>query len=140
MIDNEKAATCAKVTAKNQTDLLRLYQKLFPEATENAIKKLIQRRRDIPRQYRKLYDRCITGQASPREAIKMQCLECCAWVKYEVVACNNHACSLFKYRPYQEVQNPVKSPTERLDASSVDELTSDGKLLQASSKTQPKEV
>ena len=55
----------------------------------------------IPTFYRKLYGRCVRGEASPREAIKCQCLECYGWVRSETAACDNAACPLWRYRPYQ---------------------------------------
>jgi len=80
--------------------------------------RIAKQRSDMPRQYRKLYDRVIAGKASPREAIQMQCLQCWGYVKSETETCDNYACPLRYYLPYQ---NPVKSPTDGLGASSVDE-------------------
>gem|GEM_PF-1291939 len=59
------------------------------------------RRADMPELYRKLYDRCTRGTASPRDAIKMQCLECWGHVRSETATCDNTACPLWRYRPYQ---------------------------------------
>jgi hypothetical protein len=73
--------------------------------------RIAKRRADMPKQYRKLYDRVVVGKASPRNAIKMQCLECWAYVRLETQTCDNYACPLYAYRPYQ---NPAKSPTEPL--------------------------
>lgn len=71
----------------------------------------------MPKLYRKLYDRVMAGKASPRDAIKMQCLECWAYVRAETQACDNYACPLHAYRPYQK---SVKSPTEGLGEANVD--------------------
>jgi hypothetical protein len=73
--------------------------------------RIAKHRADMPLKYRKLYDRVVAGKASPREAIKMQCLECWAYVKSETKSCDNYACNLFAFKPYQK---PVKSPTETL--------------------------
>ena len=70
----------------------------------------------MPRKYRKLYSRVISGKASPREAIKMQCLECWAYVAAETTKCDNYACPLFRYRPFQK---PVKSPTRGVNGSNA---------------------
>ena len=80
--------------------------------------RIAERRADMPKRYRKLYDKVMAGKASPRDAIRMQCLECYAWVQTETKKCDNYACALFCYRPYQ---NPPKSPREPLGASNVDE-------------------
>ena len=74
--------------------------------------RIAKRRADMPSKYRKLYDRCMSGEASPREAIRMQCLECWAWVLVETAQCDNCACPLYQYRSNRYV--PVKSPTERV--------------------------
>ena len=81
--------------------------------------RISKRRADMPSRYRKLYDRCMSGKGSPREAIKMQCLECWAWVQTETKLCDNYACPLFSYRPYKR---PVKSPTERVQPPNSGEL------------------
>ena len=81
--------------------------------------RIAKRRADMPKQYRKLYDRVIAGKTSPRDAIKMQCLECYGWVRSETAKCDNYACPLYCYRPYQKA---VKSPTEPLEQANVDEL------------------
>ena len=89
----------------------------------NLEKQMIAKRRgDMPKKYRKLYDRVVTGKASPREAIKMQCLECFGWVQSEMVKCECYACGLYNYRPYQK---PVKSSTKSLGRSGVDELSAE---------------
>ena len=85
--------------------------------------RIAQRRVDMPRQYRKLYDRVVAGKASPRDAIKIQCLECFGYVKTEMVKCDSCACSLYSYRPYQET---VKSSTEPVEQSSIAELSRGG--------------
>lgn len=91
---------------------------LQTERSLSSSKRIAERRSDMPRQYRKLYDRCMAGKASPRDAIKMHCLECWGWVKGETEKCDNYACPLYRYRPYQ---SPVKSSTEPLGAPSTDE-------------------
>jgi hypothetical protein len=73
------------------------------QRTERSNTERIARRRaDTPKRYRKLYDRCMAAKASPRDAIRMQCLECWAWVQTETAQCDNCACPLFRYRPYQK--------------------------------------
>lgn len=71
------------------------------------------RRGDMPEKYRKLYDRCTSGEASPREAIKMNCLECWGWVLAEVKECDNYPCPLYRYRPFQ---SRAKSLSQRVEA------------------------
>jgi len=83
----------------------------------DSTERIKQRRADMPLLYRKLYDRCMAGKASPRDAIKMQCLECWAYVMPETANCDNCACPLFRYRPYQS------SPGRRMGEVSVAEGT-----------------
>ena len=78
------------------------------------------RRQDMPRQYRKLYGRVMAGKASPRQAIKMQCLECWGWVRTETAKCDNYACPLYAYRPCRKA---VKSPTKPLQQPNVNKLS-----------------
>ena len=80
--------------------------------------RIAERRADMPKKYRKLYDKVMAGKASPRDAIRMQCLECFAWVQTETKKCDNCACPLYRYRPYQTLP---KSLTEPLGASNMDE-------------------
>jgi hypothetical protein len=61
--------------------------------------RIAKRRADMPKKYRQLYDRCMSGEASPREAIKMQCLECWMWVRAETETCDNYPCPLYHYNP-----------------------------------------
>lgn len=41
------------------------------------------------------------GTLSPRQAIKVQCLECCGEDIPSISGCTSPCCSLWKYRPYQ---------------------------------------
>jgi len=77
----------------------------------------------IPSKYRKLYDRVLTGKASPREAIKLQCLACFGYVQSEMVQCNSYLCPLYRYRPYQK---SVKSSIESVQQSNTNVLSSRG--------------
>lgn len=63
-------------------------------------------RANVPRKYKKLYDRVMSKKAPPREAIKLQCLECWAYVKSETELCDNFACPLYLYRPYRSPPSP----------------------------------
>ena len=62
------------------------------------------KRQAVPVLYLKLFDRCISGDASPRQAIKLHCLECWGYVRTETALCDNVSCPLFAYRPYQTPQ------------------------------------
>ena len=42
-----------------------------------------------------------SGKASPRRAIKAQCLECQGFDRAAVTECTAYACSLWMYRPFQ---------------------------------------
>jgi hypothetical protein len=51
--------------------------------------------------YRKIMARALSGEASPRQAIKAFCLHCVGDVRLEITNCTASACPLFAYRPYQ---------------------------------------
>ena len=48
------------------------------------------------------YLKAAAGKASPRQAIKSHCLECCGWERGEVRDCLGLACSFYACRPFQE--------------------------------------
>lgn len=75
--------------------------------------RIAKQRKEMPSKHRKLYDKVMGGKASPRKAINMMCLECWGYVKTETATCDNFACPLFAYRPYQEA---VKLPRERVES------------------------
>ena len=58
----------------------------------------------MPRKYRRLYDRAIGGR-SLRSCINAQCLECCGWQSKEVALCSDVACTLWAVRPYRNSGN-----------------------------------
>lgn len=76
--------------------------------------RIARRRSFVPVKYQQLYERCIAGTASPREAIKMNCLECWAHVRHETASCDNYACALWQYRPYQG--SAQSAPLDELDS------------------------
>ena len=66
---------------------------------------IAERRKQMPRAYRRTYDRAVRG-SSLRACINAQCLECCGWQRVEVAACTDLGCPLYAVRPYQSSQNP----------------------------------
>ena len=55
-------------------------------------------RDDVPKRYRKVYDRAIQGKCSPRTAIRLHCLMCMGWQAKEVPQCTAPSCPLFQFR------------------------------------------
>lgn len=49
--------------------------------------------------------KALQGTASPRQAIKAQCLDCCAFDREEVRLCPAVTCALHAYRPFQQTEN-----------------------------------
>lgn len=80
--------------------------------------RIIRRRSFVPAKYKRMFDRCISGTASPRDAIKMHCLECWGYVLDEAANCDNCACPLFCYNTHR---NHAKSPTGAGNGSAIDE-------------------
>ncbi len=60
-------------------------------------RKIKEHRDKIPRNYRKTYDRAMTGR-SIRAAINSQCIECMGYARVEVKNCVSPQCPLFPYR------------------------------------------
>ena len=68
--------------------------------TDKRKEKIAERRSQMPRKYRQLYDRAVAGK-SLRAAINAQCLECVCWQSREVTICTDLACPLYTVRPYR---------------------------------------
>jgi len=68
----------------------------------NATERVLRHRDDIPRKYRRLYDKAVSGK-SMKAAIHIFCLDCCGYRKEEVRDCSSPECSLFPYRPYVRI-------------------------------------
>ena len=60
------------------------------------------RAKTAPESSRGLLKRCWAGKASPREAIKAQCLECQGYDREAIITCTAPACPLYAYRPGQK--------------------------------------
>jgi len=59
---------------------------------------IAQRREQMPRGYRGIYDRAMSGK-SRKAAMRAFCLECVGWQIHEVFSCTDTACPLYPYRP-----------------------------------------
>ena len=59
-------------------------------------------RNGMPKLYQGGYERAISGKASPRQAIKAQCLECVGYERDEIPRCSDTGCPLYYYRPFQK--------------------------------------
>jgi len=102
MITTKKALTAATVKGPGQNLTLPTpYQNLSGESRAKAEKRITRRRDDIPKPYRRTYDRALSGR-SLKAAVKAQCLECMGWQREEVRACASYPCPLWPYRDYQE--------------------------------------
>lgn len=64
-----------------------------------------QRRAQIPKLYRGIYDKAVGGR-SRKAAMHVFCLECCGYQIQEVYLCTDLACTLYPYRPKSRV-SPV---------------------------------
>jgi hypothetical protein len=62
------------------------------------------RRAQMPRSYRAVYDKAVSGK-SLRAAINSFCLECVCWQIEEIRNCSDVGCPLYTVRPYQLAQN-----------------------------------
>ena len=65
---------------------------------------IAERRSQMPRKYRAMYDRAVSGR-SLRAAVNAQCLECVCWQSREVTLCTDLACPLYAVRPYRSSGN-----------------------------------
>lgn len=61
--------------------------------------------KDAPVLYQGVMKRAFDGEASPRQAIKAQCLACTGYSRQAVADCTGFSCPLWSYRPYQNGDN-----------------------------------
>jgi len=68
--------------------------------------------------YTGLFNSCINGSASPRQAIKAFCYECVGFIDAwkEVRNCTDPKCPLFRYRPYMN-EGEKRGKSERQEAN-----------------------
>jgi hypothetical protein len=57
--------------------------------------------RAAPVSARGILSRAFAGEASPRDAIRAQCLACVGYQRDQVAGCTWYSCPLWFYRPYQ---------------------------------------
>lgn len=57
---------------------------------------------DAPASCRNTLSQAFSGSASPRGAIKAQCLACTGYARAEIASCTGYSCPLWKYRPFQD--------------------------------------
>lgn len=59
-----------------------------------------------PKAYQPISHSALMGEASPRRAIRAQCLECVCFenARRRIAGCKVFTCRLWKYRPYQELE------------------------------------
>jgi hypothetical protein len=67
-------------------------------SNEENRRRIAEHRAQIPKLYRGIYDKAITGK-SRKAAMHAFCLECCGWQIKEVYLCTSPQCPLFLYRP-----------------------------------------
>ncbi|MHC4132471.1 MAG: hypothetical protein ACYSSP_10605 [Planctomycetota bacterium] len=89
------------------------YNKNKPKKSTNFIpsdhlKKITERRLQIPKVHRANYDKAMKGR-SLKAAVKAFCLECVCWQKEDVKLCSSPQCSLYPYRPYRSSKKASES-------------------------------
>jgi len=70
--------------------------------SEAIASKRARRLERCPVSSRSLLARCYARKASPRQAIKAFCQECCGYDRAAIAECAAYACPLWNLRPYQE--------------------------------------
>jgi hypothetical protein len=64
--------------------------------------KRAKRIKSCPVSCRGLLARCFSKKASPRQAIKAQCHDCCGFDRPAITECTAFGCPLWNLRPYQQ--------------------------------------
>jgi hypothetical protein len=61
--------------------------------------------------HQNLVRRCWSGKASPRQAIKCQCLDCVGEDRPAIAECRDRCCPLWRFRPFQtKAENSAHRP------------------------------
>lgn len=58
----------------------------------------------VPDRYKHRFLRGFRGELSPRQAIKMNCLQCQSWTLSRVTNCTDNICPLHSHRPTGRVK------------------------------------
>lgn len=84
-------------------------------------KLIAKRRADIPKSFKKIYDKAVSGK-SLRASVDSMCQRCVGYVPNEVRNCTGLACSLYAVRPYQRISQSGRQgrDTELESKNSVD--------------------
>jgi len=69
---------------------------------EKIAAKRVGRLATTPESCRKLFVAAWSGKASPRQAIKAQCLECNGFDRQAIAECTCWACPLWNFRAFQK--------------------------------------
>jgi hypothetical protein len=72
-----------------------------PKDADRHVKTVARRLPEVPRCYRQLYLKVVSGQGTRSQCIKAHCLECVGWDKKEVAHCASTACGLYRFRPFK---------------------------------------
>ena len=56
---------------------------------------------DAPESVKNTLTEAFSGSASPRKAIKAQCLVCVGYSREDIRNCTGYSCPLWAYRPFQ---------------------------------------
>jgi hypothetical protein len=72
-----------------------------PCLSEKIARARARRLAQCPVSARALLGRCYAKKASPRQAIKAFCQECCGYDRAAIIECMGYACPLWHFRPYQ---------------------------------------
>ncbi len=101
MTSKEKEAAAPAKTTAHKNKITPDYSNNGPDmSSEKRADRIARRRADMPKVYRGIYDRAVSGK-SLRAAVNSFCLECVMWQRVEVRLCTSLACPLFPYRPYK---------------------------------------
>jgi hypothetical protein len=91
-------------TTPKQSDRLDIE----PAAEALRQQKIARRIKDIPKMYRKIYEKAVIDSSKPA-AINAFCLECVCWQKNEIINCSCLVCPLYGVRPFVKSRRSAKT-------------------------------
>jgi len=89
----------------------------------------------VPNRYRGIMRRALEGTASPRQAIKARCIECCGFDRAVAAECGVRRCPLYAYNPYRKTKAARRSGREK---RSADQTAPEGTQGQGQAGPAPK--
>ena len=107
LIQKAGAATSPEALAPRKHQTKFYNQPVHMSMKLERERQIAERRAHMPKQYRSVYDRAMTGR-SRKAAMRAFCVACCGYEIREVFICSDLACPLWPYRPLSRISQGAR--------------------------------